>query len=60
MNLDDKHAEVDKMLVELQKYIDELNKKLISEVPTELRKSRKTYTDIIKIAGELDDYLSKW
>jgi len=46
--------EIDAMLIELQKYIDELNKAMMNEVPKELREANKKYQDIIKLAGELN------
>jgi len=49
--------EIDALLVELQKYIDELNSAMMSEVPKELREANKKYQDIIKLAGELNDNL---
>ncbi|KKL45894.1 hypothetical protein LCGC14_2351070 [marine sediment metagenome] len=57
--MDEKNPEVEAMLAELQRYIERLNETLMSEIPKEVRETNKKYKDIIKIAGELDDYFSE-
>ena len=46
------------LVIELQKYIDELNEALIVEIPKEIREANKQYRDLIHLAGELNVRLS--
>ena len=50
--------DLNQIVLELQKYIDELSKALIVEIPKEIRETNKTYRDLIHIAGELNVRLS--
>ena len=48
--------EIDEVLEELKKHLEKLNDKMEGEVLTESTKHKKMYKEIIKLAGELNDF----
>jgi predicted AlkP superfamily phosphohydrolase/phosphomutase len=48
--------DINEVLEELKKHLERLNDKMQSEVLTESMKHKQMYKEIIKLAGELNDF----
>jgi len=56
---DENNTQLDKILIEIQAYVEQLNKTLKTSIPKEMDKARDSFEEIIGLAGELDAYFTK-
>ena len=56
MGTNDQDAKVEEMMEALKHCIEELNKALVNDVPSEIKKAKEEYAKIILLAGELDGH----